>query len=131
MIKAMDRREFAQRKKRIGRKAIATVRVAISIDRKLDTATPSKKKFQFKYSFQKWHLYAGVGLVVVVIVGTFVFNAVSAQIASQKAAEQARQQKAAEDAAEKRDACRQKIVAQKADQLGTITYDQLYGNNCQ
>lgn len=127
----MDRRELAQRRKRVGRKAIATVRVAISIDRKLDTAKPTKKKFQFKYSFRKWHLYTVVGLVVVVIVGTFVLNAVNAQIAKQKADEQARQQKADEDAAKKREACRQQITTQKAGQLGTMTYDQLYGTNCQ
>lgn len=127
----MDRRELAQRKKRIGRKAIATVRVAISIDRKLDTATPSKKKFQFKYSFQKWHMYTALAVVVVVIVGTFVLNAVNAQIATQKAADQARQQKIEADAAKKRDECRSQIVSANPEQLGKLTYDQLYGDQCQ
>lgn len=127
----MDRRELAQRKKRIGRKAIATVRVAISIDRKLDTATPSKKKFQFKYSFQKWHMYTALAVVVVVIVGTFVLNAVNAQIATQKAADQARQQKIDADAAKKRDECRSQIVSANPEQLGKLTYDQLYGDQCQ
>lgn len=126
----MDRRELAQRRKRIGRKAIATVRVAVTIDRKLGTHASSKKKFQFKYSFRKWHAYAAAGLVALVIAGTFAINAVNAQIAAQKAAEQARQQKIDEEAAKKRDACRQKIVAEKVDQLGQITYDQLYGNQC-
>jgi len=127
----MDRRELAQRKKRIGRKAIATVRVAISIDRKLDTATPSKKKFQFKYSFQKWHMYTALAVVVVVIVGTFVLNAVNAQIATQKAADQARQQKIDAAAEKKRDECRSQIVSANPDQLGKLTYDELYGKQCQ
>jgi len=127
----MDRRELAQRKKRIGRKTIATVRVAISIDRKLNTTKPSKKKFQFKYSFQKWHMYTVLGLVVFVIVGSFVFNAVNAQIAAQKAADQARQQKIDADAAKKRDECRSQIVTANPDQLGKLTYDELYGKQCQ
>ena len=127
----MDRRELAQRKKRIGRKTIATVRVAISIDRKLNTTTPSKKKFQFKYSFKKWHVYTVLGVVAVVIVGTFVLNAMNAQIAAQKAADQARQQKIDADAAKKRDECRSQIVSANPDQLGKLTYDQLYGDQCQ
>ena len=127
----MDRREVAQRKKRIGRKAIATVRFAVSIERRLDTSKPTKQKFQLKYSFQKWHLYAVAGVVALVIIGVFVWNAVSAQMAKQKADEQARQQKIDEEAAKKRDACRQQLVTKKANQLGAITYDQLYGDNCQ
>lgn len=122
---------MAQRKKRIGRKAIATVRFAVSIERRLDTPKPTKQKFQLKYSFQKWHLYTAVGVVAVVIVGIFVWNAVSAQVAKQKADEQARQQKIDEEAAKKRDACRQQLVTKKANQLGAITYDQLYGDSCQ
>ena len=127
----MDRREISQRRKRVGRKAIATVRVAISIDRKLDTDKPSKKKIQFKYSFKKWHLYTALGILVVAIVGGFAIRTINTQIASQKAAEAAKQQKAAEADALKRNSCREKITSEKADQLGTMTYDQLYGDNCQ
>jgi flagellar biosynthesis/type III secretory pathway M-ring protein FliF/YscJ len=127
----MDRRELSQRRKRVGRKAIATVRVAISIDRKLDTDKPSKQKFQFRYSFKKWHLYVALAVVAVVIIGGFVINAINTQIASQKATEAAKQQKAAEADALKRNSCREKITTEKADQLGTMTYDQLYGDNCQ
>jgi flagellar biosynthesis/type III secretory pathway M-ring protein FliF/YscJ len=127
----MDRRELVQKRKRIGRKAIATVRVAVTIDRKLDTGKPTKRRLQFRYEYRKWHLYTAVAVVVLVLIGIFVINTVSAQVAKQKADDQARQQKIDEEAAKKRDACRQKITSEKANQLGTITYDQLYGNQCQ
>jgi len=124
----MERRELAQRKKRIGRKAIATVRVAITIDRKLDTNKPTKKKLQLSYEYRRWHLYAVVGAIVLIVVGIIVFNIVNAQISTQRAADQARQQKIDEAAAKKRDVCRAQVTAQKSAQVGTLTYDQLYGN---
>jgi len=127
----MERRELARRKKRIGRKAIATVRVAITIDRKLDTSKPTKKRLQFRYEYRRWHLYAAVGAIILVVMGVIVFNVVNTQISSQRAADQARQQKIDEAAAEKRDACRAQVTAQKSAQVGTLTYDQLYGDQCQ
>jgi hypothetical protein len=108
----MDRREHTRRKQRIGRKAIATVRVAITIDRKLDTSTPTKKKFHINYSFRKWHAYVAAGVVVVAVGAIFAINTINAQIAKQKAAEDARLQKIEEEKAIQRDECRGEILAQ-------------------
>ena len=125
----MDRKDVSQRKKRIGRKAIATVRVAISIERKLDGG-PKKTRFQFHYEFRKWHLYVALALVVLAIVGIFAFTIVSAQINTQRQAEQASQQKINEQKAKDRDACRSKILIEKSNDVGKLTYDQLYGSQC-
>jgi len=125
----MDRRDVSQRKKRIGRKAIATVRIAISVERKLD-GTPRKSRFQFRYEFRRWHLYSIAGLIVLAIVSIFVFNTVNAQMAAQQRTEETRQQKIDEQTAKDRDACRSKILIEKSDQVGKLTYDQLYGSQC-
>ena len=125
----MDRRDVSQRKKRIGRRAIATVRVAISIERKLDGG-PKKSRFQFRYEFRKWHLYVALAFVVLATVGTFVFNIVSAQINTQRQTEQANQQKIDEQKAKNRDECRSKILIEKSNEVGKLTYDQLYGSQC-
>lgn len=126
----MDRRDVSQRKKRIGRKAIATLRVAISIERRLD-GTPKKSRFQFRYEFRKWHLYVFLAIVALAIVGAFVFNIVNAQIATQRQSEAAKQQKIDEQKAKDRDECRSKLLIQKSNQVGKLTYDQLYGSQCQ
>ncbi len=129
MIVLMDRRDVSQRKKRIGRKTIATVRLAVSIERKLDSG-PKKSRFQIRYEFRKWHLYVAVAVIALAILGIFIFNIVNAQITTQRQAEQARQQKIDEQKAKDRDVCRSKILIQRSNQVGKLTYDQLYGSQC-
>lgn len=124
------------KRQKFGRKALASSRMAASIERRLPLATPqqeqkSKKKLpNFHYTFRRWHAFAVLACLVIAIGGTFVYGQVQqAQVVAQK--KQAdEKQKVEAAAAEKRQTCYQTVVSTNPTAVGKMTYDELYGKKC-
>lgn len=118
---------------RIGRKVIAVSRMSASIDSGIQKTSKARRMRlpSINYTFRKWHAGALAGVAVIVIAGVFGFNIFQNQ---QRAAAQAAKTAAEQQAVEKQkvqQACLADVTAKKHDQLGRVTYDQLYDGLCQ
>ena len=123
------------RRQRFGRKALASSRMATSIERKLPTTTlqkkPSRPSILSRYTFHRWHAFALLGYVAAIIIASFGYGQYRQVQVAEQQRQQTAQQKADLDVANKRQACYKQIVTEKAAQVNTLTYDQLYGKKCQ
>lgn len=127
------------RRQRIGRKALANARMAAGIERKLGGTSPSKKsktiprhpqRFRLGYTFRRWHVFATLGCIILLVSGSFAYQQIKqAQVMEQKKQADAKH-KAEAVAADKRQQCYKSVLATKSSQVGSVTYDQLYGNQC-
>ena len=136
MIEVMQRRALSPlgvKRVRIGRKAMATARVHAGIERKLSSSiqSPAKKSTRkLNYTFRRWHAIAAVSCIAVIIIGSLTYGFVTrAQQQERQRQEVVRQKQEAAEAAE-RQKCYQTVLSTKADQLGKLTYDQLYAGAC-
>ena len=118
---------------RVGRKAIAASRMSASIEGSAQKTNQARriKLPSIHYTFRKWHAGALAGVAVITIAGVFGFNVFQNQ---QRAAAQTAKAAAEQAAVEKQkvqQACLADVTAKKQDQLGKVTYDQLYDGLCQ
>ncbi len=89
----MNRRVLSpagHRKLRIGRKVIATSKMAASLERRGVTVAmqPKKRKLAvLHYQFRRWHAFTALGVVVLIVISAFAINMIRAQqIAAEKEA---------------------------------------------
>ena len=127
------------RRQRIGRKALAVHRMATSLERRI---APEKKahshwsfaKFtlpHFHYVFRKWHVFALLALVVLGV-GTSIFlNIRHQQDVADARAKATAATKAAEAKRDELQKCLEDVVSKKKDQVGKVTFAQLYDGLCQ
>ena len=128
-----------QRRARLGRKVIASSRVASSIERRLPQASSSSVKKRslrgrlprVHYTFQRWHGFAALAIIILSVVGYFGYNWQHEQALATARAKAEIAQKAAVESQKKQQACMADVVSKKQDQLGKLTYDQLYDGLCQ
>lgn len=125
-----------QRRLRVGRKAIATTRVAMSIERCLpETKRVAQRRPRFHlptihYTFRKWHAIVA-SLIVLAGIGTSVFmNFQHQQAVAAERIRVAEAQKAAVKKETSRQACLADVTAKKKDQVGKATFDELYDGLC-
>ncbi len=125
------------KRQRIGRKAMASARMLHGIEKKLPSAAEPSKPAKSKrinlpaYHFRRWHAVVGLVLVVVGIVGSFGYTQYQQAQRKEQQKQAEIKQQAAVKASEERQACYKEVVTEKAKQIGTLTYDQLYGGKCQ
>lgn len=130
----MDRRGVTRpasqrvNRKRIGRKAIACGRIASAMEAKLAAKETNKPRFSLQLT--RVHGFIMAGVLVLGLLGFGGWTVYARQQAEQlRIAEKARLE-TEKKLAEKRQECFKSTVADKADQIGKLTYDQLYGNSC-
>lgn len=111
--------------------------MATSIDHKLGHKTAaaashpaSKKRRLPRYEFRKWHAFAVVGCIVLVVAANFTITTIAQAQQRERERKAAEQQKVEAAAAAKRQKCYRAVVSDKADQVGKLTYDELYADKC-
>ena len=140
MIELMQRRALSPlglKRQRVGRKAIASARMLHGIEKRLPRPTGSRESIKNRrsrlpqYRFRRWHAFILLGVVVLGIAGNFGY--MQYQQAQQKARQKQAEikQQAEIKASNERQTCYKQVVTEKAAQIGTLTYDQLYGGKCQ
>lgn len=129
------------KRQRIGRKAMSSARMLHGIEKKLgpnkktskDQADSPQEKKHSKlphYRFRRWHAFALLIIVAVGIIGNFGYSQYQQAQTKEQQKQAAIKQKAEIKASDDRRACYKKAVAEKAKQINTLTYDQLYGGTC-
>ena len=130
----MDRRVVSRpapqrvNRKRIGRKAIACGRIAAAMDAKAIVSEAKKPKFSLQ--FTRVHAFILVGIVVLSLAGFGGWTAFSRYQAEQQRIADAARLQEEKKLAERRQECFKSTIANKADQVGKVTYDELYGDTC-
>lgn len=117
-----------QRVKRIGRKAIACGRIAIAMDAKL--AAKEVKKPRFSLQFTRTHAFILAGVLFLSLVSFGGWTVFSRHQSEQQRIADAARLAEEKKVAEKRQECFRSTIANKADQVGKVTFDQLYGDSC-
>lgn len=112
--------------KRIGKKAMMIYRTSSILEKKLTPAKQRRKLPQISWRpSRRQYIIAAIILVVgLVAASCYIFWRVEHDKAG-RAAEQVQLERA-RDASVKSNECRKQKAAAKADQLGKITYDELY-----
>ena len=120
-----------QRRLRMGRKAIACGRMQSAIEGRTGTkSTDNRRGFKLSYRPTRLHLVGMAIMVLVVGSGIGGYAMYERHQAKQRdIAEKARLEEA-RIASEKAAACRARVASTKTDQLGKITYAELYGTEC-
>ena len=121
-----------QRRVRLGRKAMACGRMQSVIETKLG-AKSDRRKRSFSFSSlrpSKLQVAILVSLLMLGGVGTggYMIYA-NRQAEQQRLVEKARLERE-KIASEKAAQCRAKVASAKTDQIGKVTYDELYGSSC-
>ena len=138
MMRSMDIREQQRqqhvRYRRLGRKMLASGRMAQTIEKRLGVAPATRKRRiklpKINYQFRRWHAFVLLTVVALAIIGTFVSHQLRQQELARKEAAQAKAQQAAVEKLKVRQACLADVASKKHDQLGKVTYDQLYDGLC-
>lgn len=129
MVQQHTRQQRTTYQRQIGRKVLRADHLQHSLQR---THTPTRRPAWAARLLQP-KLAAGiiVSIGLIVIASSFGLQLYGAQAAkAEQAAEQIRQEKAVADS-KIAEACRRQKVKEKADQIGTITYEQLYDGACE
>lgn len=86
---------------------------------------------KMRYTYRPWHSFVAVVVVALLALGSFGVHVQQQQVATAARAKADGLHKAALEKQKTEQARLAGIVAQKQDQLGKVTYDQLYGSACQ
>lgn len=124
------------KRQKFGRKALVSSRMAASIEHRSPQVTlqqvqkSQKRLLNPHYTFRRWHAFAVLVCLIVVIGGTFAYGQVqhTQAVAQKKQADEKQKVEAA--AAEERQACYQTVVSTNPTAVGKMTYDELYGARC-
>lgn len=120
--------------RRVGQKAISVGRTHSVLERKLGITTvapkPERRGLKINYNFKLWH--AALPLAIIFIVGGVYGYQEYTQAQTIAAQQRAHDEeiKRREAVASQEESCRKQKMAAKADQIGTITYAQLYNDEC-
>ena len=118
--------------RRVGQKAISVGRTHSVLERKLGIANAPEKTPRRKINYTFNILHVAVPLVIIFIVGGFYGydQYTKAQtIAAEKRAHD-EEIKRRESVASQEEACRRQKMTAKAGEIGKITYDELYNDEC-
>ena len=124
----------AQRRRRIGKKAMAISRTAMLLERKAAStkAKPAHRPRRklalpsITWRPRKIHYVILAGVIIIALIGTGGLFYYQQRAAAQRRVEQAAAQERARTASKKSNDCRAQKVATKPDQWGKVTYDQMY-----
>jgi hypothetical protein len=124
MISTRPNHPSSVRHRQIGRKVLQADRLARALGS--PTGKSAKRIWRFPSVKPKVLMISGAALVIIISASVFGARAYMAQVAAKESAAAAIQIKQVRAKSAAANACRQQKVEQKADQLGKITYDELY-----
>lgn len=113
-----------RRDRRIGRKVLLADRLSHALDR--SSKRPSIVPSRFRSIPRKAAFGVAAGVLVLGLTGTALIHHFSTQAAAAQKVAATKEQQRLEAKSRAADACRRNKAEQKADQLGKVTYDELY-----
>lgn len=135
MMRIMKKRVLSpvgRRRLRVGRRAIASARMHRTLEERGAIKSP-KRRITFRrpeYQFTKLHLGIACGVVILLIGSLAAYSAFARQQASERAKAEAIRIQKQRLADQKAAMCRADVVNSKTDQIGKVTYGELYGTSC-